>query len=424
MPDNADGIRTGWLNFYRDVLLVLYPVLAAGFAVLRPRVWIDGCGLRRPSSAADLFFRGALRVYDFIRFRPSGGSGPAISVYAQPLGLMCHVAMQVAFLASCVALAVLLAVPLRALALPKASRAILLRWVALASLLVWLGSWWRLNPRVMAGVGPVCLWCGYEWWRLEAVLLLVGTAIVAHFVFRLKPAAYLAILAYGVFFLLHFGFWSLDVVNPVFWWPFVLVSVATAARGAFWLSRGSKPMGDGAQAESRAMSRMAMLVIALASLSILLLIWLPRRPYSISRSKEIKSLVIRLARGGGLGAAPSYSITIHGDGKVEYAGRWRVGVKGSRTALIRPDQVRELAEKFDHSGFFEVDGRTFGWVCDSSVATILVSVEGREHQVSVTGVGIPETEQVEEAEVWKLAQEIDRTVNSDQWTRCDPPCRR
>jgi hypothetical protein len=232
---------------------------------------------------------------------------------------------------------------------------------------------------------------------------------------------YLAALTYGLFAVLHFGFWFVTLVSGrVFWLPFVLVSAFTAGKGVLWLTGGNELMSPGVPRERANAGPRFALAVALISLGVLLLLWLPPKGYSISRTPDMRSLVIRLDRAGGPEGPMAYSVTIYGDGRVVYSGVRRVAVRGLRAAFVQPDQVRRLAESLDRIGFFKLDVRTFLVCPHAPTVTISVSIAGKENTVTSAcgGSGVPESE----GQVARVAQEIDRTVGSDQWTRCDGPC--
>jgi hypothetical protein len=416
VSEESVKVKAGRLGFCRDVVLLSYPVIAIGFAVLR-----NGGGFDRTSDADDLFFRRALRIYDLLRFRPLGGSGRAISAYAQPLGFMGGLALQVTFVASCICLAAVLAVAIRALVPEKVARAVLHPRLAFAGILIFLLYWWAYNIGKLSLPPAIWLWCFYDPVVWRAWLFLVSTAMMPYVAFRLRPMTYLAALTYGLFAVVHFGFWFVTLVSGrVFWLPFVLVSAFTAGKGVLWLTGGNELMSPGVPRERANAGPGFALAVALMSLGVLLLLWLPPKGYSISRTPDMRSLVIRLDRAGGSEGPMAYSVTVYGDGRVVYSGVRRVAVRGLRAAFVQPYQVRRLAESLDRIGFFELDGRTFLACPDAPSVTISVSIAGKKNTVTSAcgGSGMPESEE----EVARVAQEIDGTVGSDQWTRCTGPC--
>jgi len=400
------------LSFCRDCLLLLHPVVAIGYAVLRLGVGFAAGGTGPPSHLDDLLFRRALRACDALKFDLRG---VPCSV---PLGFAGGVVLQVTFLATCVCLAALAVVLIRAFATAKISRAILHPSVAFAGLLGWLACWWRVGVALPTGGW---LWSehfpGVVW---HAWLFLGCTAIIGYLAAGRKRITYLAAFAYGSFFLLHFGFWSVTLTDRVLWLAPVLVTAGVAARGLVWLSRGKEVKGDDMQPGSGQVGRGFALVCALVSLGVLLAIWLPARTHSIAQSVGVGSLIIRLERGGGFGGAPAYSITIHGDGKVAYVGQRRVAVKGTRTASMGPDQIRRLVERLDRIDFLGLDSRTFARCPDAPIAAIALSVDGTRN--TAVAFDCPAFDTEPETEVLKAAQEIDSALGSDQWTRCDGDC--
>ena len=322
-------MRARRLSLYRDVLLLFYPAIAIGFAVLRTR---EGC--LNASDANNLFFRRALRVYDLFRLRPFGGTGRVVSAAAQPLGFMCGVALQVMFVATCICLAAVLAVAIRALVPEKVVRAALNQWLAFAGILMFLMCWWINNIGKLSFPPAIWLWCLYDPVVWCAWVFLVGTAIMPYVIFRLRPMTYLAAFSYGLFAVLHFGFWFVTLVSGrVFWLPFVLVSAFTAGKGVVWFSGESELMSPGVPCERAKTGPRFGLVVASISLGVLLLLWLPPKGYSISRAPDMRSLVIRLDREGGPDGPMAYSVTIYGDGRVVYSGVRRVAARDCERRL-------------------------------------------------------------------------------------------
>lgn len=64
---------------------------------------------------------------------------------------------------------------------------------------------------------------------------------------------------------------------------------------------------------------------------------------------------IRLERGPCFGACPSYSVTLFGDGGVEYTGERYVRVTGTMHTQVPRDSVVRLFEEAESIGFFQLD---------------------------------------------------------------------
>lgn len=69
---------------------------------------------------------------------------------------------------------------------------------------------------------------------------------------------------------------------------------------------------------------------------------------------DLKTVTIQLERTACYGTCPTYSITIHGDGRVEYNGKNRVKEVGPREARIEQDQTRALIAVFTRTKFWDL----------------------------------------------------------------------
>ncbi|MGB8509344.1 MAG: DUF6438 domain-containing protein [Pyrinomonadaceae bacterium] len=70
---------------------------------------------------------------------------------------------------------------------------------------------------------------------------------------------------------------------------------------------------------------------------------------------ELKGVIIKLERTECFGACPVYSITIHGDGVVDYDGKKFVKETGKRSYKISRENVRELVEEFYKADYFSME---------------------------------------------------------------------
>lgn len=61
---------------------------------------------------------------------------------------------------------------------------------------------------------------------------------------------------------------------------------------------------------------------------------------------------ITLERQPCFGFCPVYTLTIHGDGRVEFNGQQNVEAMGEQTATIDPAAVQALADEMDAAGYF------------------------------------------------------------------------
>src|SRR5262252_8625610 len=61
---------------------------------------------------------------------------------------------------------------------------------------------------------------------------------------------------------------------------------------------------------------------------------------------DLKAVTISLERTHCYGNCPAYTVTIHGDGRVEYAGKEYVKVKEARSGQIDAAAIKVLASQF------------------------------------------------------------------------------
>jgi Domain of unknown function (DUF6438) len=58
---------------------------------------------------------------------------------------------------------------------------------------------------------------------------------------------------------------------------------------------------------------------------------------------------------------PVYTVTVHGNGKVDYVGQQFVRVHGAESSFLSQDQVRTILEGFDRADFSRLEDRAFAW---------------------------------------------------------------
>jgi hypothetical protein len=132
---------------------------------------------------------------------------------------------------------------------------------------------------------------------------------------------------------------------------------------------------------------------------------------------DLKTLTIQLERTACYGTCPAYSVTIHGDGRVEYNGKSHVKETGSREGRIETDKIKSLASGFGKTKFWGIaedysEAKCKGRVCTDMPTTITeLSIRGATHRVNhYYGCGsAPKT-------LFELESLIDKSANSEQWT--------
>jgi hypothetical protein len=101
-----------------------------------------------------------------------------------------------------------------------------------------------------------------------------------------------------------------------------------------------------------------------------------------SAAYDPQSVIISLERGPCFGTCPVYKVTLYGDGTVRYDGKDHVRVRGSQTAVIAPDKVKELAEEIERSGFFSTrEAYTEVSVTDAPSVVLYAAVDGKMKKV-------------------------------------------
>jgi len=132
---------------------------------------------------------------------------------------------------------------------------------------------------------------------------------------------------------------------------------------------------------------------------------------------HLKSAVIRLERTLCDGNCPAYTVTIHGNGRVEYDGKRNVKVTGAQEGKIEPAAVRALLSKFADAKFMTLaedscDAKSKCRVCtDMQMAIPEVTVGSATHRVKhyYGCLCAPKV-------LFELEAAIDKAANVEQWT--------
>ncbi len=96
---------------------------------------------------------------------------------------------------------------------------------------------------------------------------------------------------------------------------------------------------------------------------------------------DYQNAVITIRRGMCYGMCPDYTLTIHGDGKIEWDGRHFVYPKGFRRAEINPDDVKELVDEFYRIGYFDMKDEYTANITDLPHTMTSIFVNGQTKQV-------------------------------------------
>ena len=69
---------------------------------------------------------------------------------------------------------------------------------------------------------------------------------------------------------------------------------------------------------------------------------------------DLTTLTIQLERSACYGTCPAYSVTVHGDGRIEYNGKGHVKETGTREGRVQLGQIRALASEFAKMKFWGI----------------------------------------------------------------------
>jgi hypothetical protein len=120
---------------------------------------------------------------------------------------------------------------------------------------------------------------------------------------------------------------------------------------------------------------------------------------------------VRLERTGCLGTCPSYVVTIHRDGLVEYEGRSWVKAHGRRSARISPKAVQDLFDKVQAAHFFELAPSYRAGITDQATYILTVREGGSAHVVEDYAgrlIGMPSV-------VTDLEMAVDQAAGVERW---------
>ena len=176
--------------------------------------------------------------------------------------------------------------------------------------------------------------------------------------------------------------------------------------------------------EMATQSRKSAWTLAFAAIVLVtvVIVWRPARVIELTHSQNVDSSTVQLSRGPCYGSCTAYTITVHGNGQVEYGelqGYSRIQTKKSGT--IGREKFSHILQLLDGVEFTALESRAFTWGFDTSSIGVYTSVDGRTKQVVSDGefVGAPGGRQ---ARFVKAAREIDSILASSTWLKCEGNC--
>lgn len=253
----------------------------------------------------------------------------------------------------------------------------------------------------------------------EVVVVCIGALLVVSGKFPISKSVVAILL------IIHLVFWF-GVLRWQVWVslfePFVsgiLLPIFVLAEFSWWVLAFETPSVSEAirsDLSHRASSVGAFVIIGLAVTA-----WFPMSLRRKPISEDVEGIAVRLERGPCLGTCPSYHMTIHGGGLVEYVGERRVKLKGVQTKDISHEQVLQIVRALNRSHFLSLDDRAFTWCYDTPSVAVSVSFAGQTKSV-VSDSGCTGGPSGVQADFVRNAAEIDKIVGSEAWVSCDGPC--
>jgi len=131
---------------------------------------------------------------------------------------------------------------------------------------------------------------------------------------------------------------------------------------------------------------------------------------------DVKTLTVRLERTACYGICPAYTLTIHGDGRLEYDGKTHVKETGSREGHVDAAQIKSLLKEFATAKFLTLSEDYSGKNChryctDMPTAVTELNVRETSHRVKhyYCCGGAPKA-------LFDLESAIDKLANVERWT--------
>lgn len=132
--------------------------------------------------------------------------------------------------------------------------------------------------------------------------------------------------------------------------------------------------------------------------------------------EDLKTVILHFERMRCYGNCPAYTLTIAGDGRVDYAGKSYVKETGTKKDQIDKAALRQLIAEFARVKFWAFAEDYTGDKCKrqcTDMATVIteLSVKGVSHRVKhyYGCAGVTK-------DLFELESAIDRAAKSEQWT--------
>jgi hypothetical protein len=151
-------------------------------------------------------------------------------------------------------------------------------------------------------------------------------------------------------------------------------------------------------------------------------VWSPARNIDLSRPQNVDSVTVELSRGPCFGTCAAYTVTAHGDGRVEFVGQvGRSRVQTTKSGTVAKEKVVEILQALDHVDFTALEGRAFFWAFDTPTVGVRASLDGRTKQV-VSDASFGGSPDGRQARFVEAARKIDDILASSTWIKCEGQC--
>src|SRR5580658_5342141 len=151
-------------------------------------------------------------------------------------------------------------------------------------------------------------------------------------------------------------------------------------------------------------------------------VWSPASNIDLSRPQNVDSVTVELSRGPCFGTCAAYTVTAHGDGRVEFVGQvGRSRVQTTKSGTVAKEKVVEILQALDHVDFTALEGRAFFWAFDTPTVGVRASLDGRTKQV-VSDASFGGSPDGRQARFVEAARKIDDILASSTWIKCEGQC--
>jgi hypothetical protein len=141
-----------------------------------------------------------------------------------------------------------------------------------------------------------------------------------------------------------------------------------------------------------------------------------------SQPDKLGSISVTLQRTACYGTCPVYTVTIQGDGRVEYIGESHVDIPGSQKAQFQPDNLQSLLKTVDRIHFWDLQEKYFEGCTDQPTAILSLHLDGKSKVVSNDYGGCSRQASGPQVDLANLAAEIDTLAGTRRWIQCDEDC--